>query len=77
MDIGAARAERVRAYGFHSGSLNFGLEATGDKPVDGLLGAFVLDSVGAIIDLCGGRLYLRPGSVIVPRMEERVRKPRR
>jgi Aspartyl protease len=72
MEFGAARAERVRAFGFHSRSLNYGFEAVGDKPVDGLLGADVLDAVGAVIDLKGGRLYVWPGSIVVPPIENRV-----
>jgi Aspartyl protease len=59
--IGEARAEGVRVYGFHASAFNHGLEAIGVRSVDGLLGADVLDAVGAVIDLPGGQLHVRPG----------------
>jgi Aspartyl protease len=71
--LGGATVERLRVSGFNARWVNPGLEAAGYAPVDGVLGADVLDALGAVVDLSGGRLYLRPGKVPgPPRLEDRV-----
>jgi hypothetical protein len=72
LTLGGAKVQQIRVIRFNARRPNAELKSAGYAPIDGILGADVMDATSAVLDLAAGRLYMRPGSVSVADPENRV-----